>query len=234
MFDRIRKALTSPGGPVTYKQVARWAATQHIAVSGQTAEGAFRLDGDLAGHPWWLECGAPTRNYVHGLELRGRADVGADPDAAVMVMNRVLHEALESTAYHAITDSLQTTVNASLPEEVRWLAMFEEVRWPGLPRSFRQHFAVVAERVEVAQRWVHAPLVSQLLDYLDGVHGAARAQAPLVLMLARGRVYLRMEHARRSLEEIDQAMRVLMVGAQAAMQNLPPMSVAGPDEEALP
>ena len=230
MFDRLRKALAPSGGPVAYKEVARWAAAQQWGIAPQAAEGHFELSGEVEGRPWRLECGAPTREYVRGLELRGRADVGADPDAAVMVINRPLHGALEGNAYSALTDTLQTTVNASLPEEVRWLAMYEEVAWPGLPASFRQHFAVVAERLDVAQRWVHAPLVSQLLDALEGGQDAARAQSPLVLMLVRGKVYLRMEHTQRSLPEIAQAAQVLVVGAQAALRNLPPSpeSAAGP------
>lgn len=234
MFDRLRKAFSPSAAtaarPVTNKEVTRWAASQHLAIVPSATEGHFDLGGDVGGHPWQLECGTPTRDYVRGLELRGRADVGADPDAAVMVLNRSLHEALEGSAYNAITDTLQTTVNANLPEEMRWLAMYEEMTWPGLPASFRQHFAVVAERIEVAQRWIHAPVVSQLLNFLEGEHSAARAQSPLVLMLVRSKVYLRMEHTERSLPEIAHATQMLLIGAQAAMQNLPPMSVAGPDD----
>ena len=193
MFDRLRKALHLPGGPnaarpVSNQEVVRWAATQRLAVVPQAVDGHFDLGGDLNGHPWRLECGNPTRDYVRGLELRGRADLGVDPDAAVMVLNRPLQESLEGNAYNAITDTLQTTVNASLPEEMRWLAMFEEVTWPGLPASFRQHFAVVAERIETAQRWIHAPVVSQLLNIVEGEGGAVRAQPPLLLMLVRGKV----------------------------------------------
>jgi hypothetical protein len=165
------------------------------------------------------------------MELRGRADVGADLDAAVMVLNRPLQDALEGTAYTAITDTLQTTVNADMPEEMRWLAMYEEMVWPGLPASFREHFAVVAERMELAQRWIHAPVVSQLLNAVEGEGGIERTRSPLVLMLVRGRVYLRMEHTQRSLAEIAHAKQLLLVAGQAALQNLPPPSVVGPDDD---
>ena len=231
MFDRLRKALHSSGGssagkPVSNQEVVRWAGTQRLAIVAQATEGHFDLGGELNGHPWRLECGASTREYVRGLELRGRADVGADPDAAVMVLNRPLQEALEGNAYSAITDTLQTTVNASMPEEMRWLAMFEEVAWPELPISFRRHFAVVAEHIETAQRWIHAPVVSQLLNILEGEGGAARAESPLLLMLVRGKVYLRMEHTHRSLPEIAQATQLLHAAAQGALQNLPPPPIS--------
>ena len=237
MFERLRKALgtsgntgPAPGRPVTNRDVARWAADQRLAIVTHPTEGHFDLGGDLYGHPWRLECGAPTRDYVHGLELRGRADVGAEMDAAVMVINRPLQETQESTPYNAITDTLQTTVDSNLPEEMRWLAMYEEMVWPGLPASFRERFAVVAERMEFAQRWIHAPVVSQLLNAVEGEGGSERARAPLVLMLVRGRVYLRMEHAERSLAEIAHARQLLLVAGQAALLNLPPLSVAGPDD----
>ncbi|WP_370540289.1 hypothetical protein [Acidovorax sp. ACV01] len=212
------------------RDVARWAANQQLAIVTHATEGHFDLGGDIHGHPWRLECAAPTRDYVQGLELRGRADVGADPDAAVMVINRPLQEILEGTAYTAITDTLQTAVSSSLPEEMRWLSMYEEMAWPGLPASFREHFTVVAERIELAQRWIHAPVVSQLLNAVEGEGGTERARSPLVLMLARGKVYLRMEHTQRSLAEIAHAKQLLLVAGQAALQNLPPMSVAGPDD----
>ncbi|WP_426304315.1 hypothetical protein ACN9MJ_15305 [Acidovorax facilis] len=239
MFDRLRKAFSTSGSPgsdlgrpATNRDVARWAAKQQLAIVAHSTEGHFDLGGDIHGHPWRLECGAPTRDYVTGLELRGRADVGADPDAAVMVINRPLQEILEGTAYTAITDTLQTAVSSSLPEEMRWLSMYEEMAWPGLPVSFREHFAVVAERIELAQRWIHAPVVSQLLNAVEGEGGSERAKSPMVLMLARGKVYLRMEHTQRSLAEIAHAKQLLLVAGQAALQNLPPMSVAGPDDEA--
>ena len=127
---------------------------------------------------------------------------------------------------------LQTQIDNTLPDEMRWLAMFEEVTWPGLPASFRRHFAVVAERIETAQRWIHAPVVSQLLNIVEGEGGAVRAQSPLLLMLVRGKVYLRMEHTQRSLTEIAQATQLLLAAAQGALQTLPPPAAAGGPMEA--
>ena len=226
MFDRLRKAFAPVGNPqqktpVSNQEVMRWAAAQRLSVVAHATEGHFDLGGTLAGHPWRLECATPTRDYVRGHELRGRVDVQADPDAAVMILNRSLQEALESHAYRVITDSLQTTVNGALPQEMRWLAMFDEVTWPQLPASFGRHYAVVAERLETAQRWVHAPLVSQLLDRVEGEGGTVSAQSPLLVMLAHGKVYLRTEHTQRSLQEVAQATQMLLAAAQSALQNLP-------------
>ena len=125
-----------------------------------------------------------ARNAVDRVTAQQLADAfrdfEADPDAAVMVINRPLQEILEGTAYTAITDTLQTAVSSSLPEEMRWLSMYEEMAWPGLPVSFREHFAVVAERIELAQRWIHAPVVSQLLNAVEGEGGSERAKSRTV------------------------------------------------------
>lgn len=239
LFKRLRNAFRfgSRHSPslrgVTNAEVARWAAVQQVAIVPQAKDGHFDLGGDLHGRPWRLECGPAARDYVQGLELRGRADMNADPDAAVMVLNRALLESLEGLAYEAITDTLQTTVNEDLPEEIRWLAMYEEVSWPGLPASFRQHFAVVAEHAETAQRWVQAPLVSQLLDIAES-EGAdhERALSPVLLMLVRGKVYLRMEHTRRTLAEVAYATHALLVAAQSAAQHVAPVQM--PPDAQLP
>ena len=81
MFDRLRKAFGTSGSPgsdlgrpATNRDVARWAAKQQLAIVAHSTEGHFDLGGDIHGHPWRLECGAPTRDYVTGLELRGRAE----------------------------------------------------------------------------------------------------------------------------------------------------------------
>ena len=87
--------------------------------------------------------------------------------------------------------------------------------------------------METAQRWIHAPVVSQLLNIVEGEGGAVRAQPPLLLMLVRGKVYLRMEHTQRSLTEIAQATQLLLAAAQGALNNLPPPAAAGgPTEDA--
>ncbi len=228
MFDRIRQAFagtpsapdSTADQPMTSQQLARWAEQQNLSTVPHTVEGHFDVGGEVMGLPWRLECGASTRDYILGLELRGRADVDADPDAAVLVLNRPLREALERHAYSAITDSLQTSVDARLPEEMRWLSMFDEVSWPELPSSFRRHFVVVAERIEHAERWIHAHLVSELLNAVEGEQGDLRSESPMVLMLARGKVYLRAEHTRRTLSEVAHAKAVLTTGAQSAAQHL--------------
>ena len=57
-------------------------------------------------------------------------------DVAVLTINRPLKEALEKRAYKMYTDTLQTTEDPGLPEEMRWLAIYDEAGWGTLPPEF--------------------------------------------------------------------------------------------------
>ena len=120
-----------PHGPVS-----EWAGTQGFAFSVDGNGQGIALEGKVSGKPWRLQLGRPTRNYILGEEVRARAELGIPEDIAVLVMNRPLKEALEKRAYQIYTDDLQTSVDSTLPEEMRWLAMFNEVGWDGLPAAF--------------------------------------------------------------------------------------------------
>lgn len=257
MFERLRKVFSASGraaggvGTATLEGVARWAADRRVAMVRQSVPGHFNLGGEVHGRPWRMECGPASRDYMHSLELRGRVDVGADTDAAVMVISRPLKELLEQRAYSAITDTLRTTVDAHLPEEQRWLSLFDEVAWPGLPGDFRRRYAVVAEHAAYAQRWLQPDVLAQLLivakmdsassasasapdaaagqGALTDLQGSMRTDrcTPVVLMLVRGKVYVRLGHRRRSVEEVAAATDILLAAASAAAEHVVPSAVPG-------
>ena len=85
------------------------------------------------------EIGASNRDFIHGAELRLRAELGLDPGVFVLVINRPLRATLERMAYSQFTDSLQTSVDSSLTEELRWLEYGQRLvhrkrnvaAWPG-------------------------------------------------------------------------------------------------------
>ena len=47
----------------------------------------------------------------------------------MLVLKRPLKDTLERRTYKVFTDSLQTTADPSLAEEMRWLAMYPEAGW---------------------------------------------------------------------------------------------------------
>lgn len=233
MFDRIRKVLArtapaAPGGmadtrpsPASDAPVSQWAAARGLSFTADGGGGAA-LEGLVQGRPWRLERGKPTRDYVVGQELRARAELALPEDVAAMVMNRALKEALESRAFEQSTDQLRTSIDGSLPQEVRWLAMFEEFVWEGPPAAFWDRYAVVAERRETALAWVDAALAQQLLDWPAP---APSSQAPFTLLLLRGRAYLRMEYRPANLPTLQHAALVFTSACESALRAPPDVAL---------
>ena len=226
MFDRIKKAFSRDAkaagaaepsilsSQLMHAPVSEWAATQGFALSMHGA-GHMVVEGKVAGRPWRMELGKPSRNYIRTEELRARAELGLNEDVAVMVINRPLKESLEKQAFSMITDSLQTTADPNLPEEMRWLAMYDEVGWESLPIEFWRRYAVLTDRREDAVGWVDMPLAQQLLDWPQPAPGA---EVPFLLLLLRGKTYLRMEYMPADISTLQHAAQVFTTACESAIE----------------
>ena len=141
MFERIKKLFTATDAPsstpaTVAAEVLRlkgWAKEQGLdlkledAAPGKRHAALYSLQGLVEAKTWRMEGGPPLRDFVHGGELRFRSELGILSSVSVVVMNRTLKNALEKRAFKLYTDSLQTTLDPKLPEEMRWLAMFPKV-----------------------------------------------------------------------------------------------------------
>lgn len=196
MFERLKKAfLRDKDADAAPSQIQRgppseWAASRTMGIPARGTAGAPTLHGNVRGRKWRMEVGKPSRNYIQGEELRGRAELGVGEDVALMVLNRPLKESLEKKAYSMITDTLQTTADPNLPEEMRWLAMYDEVGWDGLPEAFWKDYAVLADKREHALAWLDKGLAQRLLDWPQP--GPSR-DTPCMIVLLRGKCYLRVQ-----------------------------------------
>lgn len=197
MFERLRNLLPRrPPSGGDADPVAHWATglfLRHRAIGPHQ----FEVSGRLHDRPFQAECVASSRPYIDGLELRARADLGLPPTGHVIVMSRVVKAALEAQAdkiYRQAVDTVQTTAH-DLPEEVRWLSMYRSTQWKGVDERFWSRYAVLTDAPELAQRW----LDDEALDYLMAGTNEVAAQVPVLVMLMRGRSYLRLQvnpHAR--------------------------------------
>ena len=228
MFERIKKAFSRPSredaretlGPPSHMAggaVSEWATTRGFGFSQSGDGGTLTLEGRIQGKHWRMELGRPSRNFIRGEELRGRAELGIDEDAAVLVLNRTLKEALEKKAYSIYTDSLQTTADPSLPEEMRWLAMYDEVGWAGLPPDFWARYAVLADRRENALAWIDPTLAAMMMDWPDPAPGP---ETPFMLMLLRGKAYLRMEYQPSDMPTLQHAALIFTSACESALGGL--------------
>lgn len=224
MFDRIKKALgkaavkapatgSLPAGPVS-----EWAATQGFGFSIDDGRD-IALEGQVHGRPWRLVLGRPTRNYIFGEEVRGRAELGIDESVSVVVMNRALKEALEKRAYEMYTNELQTNVDSRLPEEMRWLAMFEEFGWDSLPEAFWGRLAILSDRRETALKWIDAPLARLMTEWPAP---APSGEVPFVLLLLNGKAYLRMEYTPPELATLQHAAQIFTSACESALAAFKP------------
>jgi hypothetical protein len=221
MFDRIKKALGKGGRPEPQLSalpaagpVSEWAATQGFGFSVDDGGRNIALEGKVAGRPWKLVLGKPTRNYIFGEEVRGRAELGIDESVSVLVMNRALKEALEKRAYEMYTNELQTSVDSRLPEEMRWLAMFEEFGWESLPEAFWARLAILSDRRESALAWIDAPLAQMMMEWPTP---APSAEVPFIVLLLNGKAYLRMEYTPPELGTLQHAARIFTSSCESAL-----------------
>lgn len=203
MFDRLKKVLGKEANPAKRASpaaadpssaaadpVSEWAATQGFHFSGKAVGTTFALQGKFGARPWRMEVGKPSRKYIRGEELRGRAELGVNPEVLVVLMNRPLKEVLEKQAYALYTDTLQTSVDPNLPEEMRLLAMYQETGWDSIPRPFWDRYSVVSDDRAHALAWLDPVLAQQLMEWPAP---APAADVPFMLLLLRGKVYLRMQ-----------------------------------------
>jgi hypothetical protein len=222
MFDRLKKVFApgradTPHEWVRSDAVSDWAGTQGFAYAGKGKGRGFELSGKVGGKSWKLECGSSSRDYIRGEELRARAVLGVNPDAAVVIISRALKESLEKRAYAIYTDALQTTVGPSLPEEMRWLATYEEVGWSSLVPEFWERYAVLADEREHALAWIDNNLAELLLSWPEP---GPDAQVPFILMLLRGKAYLRMQYSPADIATLRHAAVTYTSACEAALAGL--------------
>ena len=136
---------------------------------------------------------------------------------SAVVMSRPLKMQLEKRAFQLYTDSLQTTLDPKLPEEMRWLAIYQEAGWAGLPDAFWDRYAVLAGQREHAQSWLTPLLVESLLQW---PLGGPTADVPFTLMLLRGKCYLRMQFADKDTMTLKHAAKIFRLACQSALETV--------------
>ncbi|MES2632739.1 MAG: hypothetical protein V4669_07175 [Pseudomonadota bacterium] len=199
--------------------MSEWAATQGFGFSVDGSGNEVALQGKINGKPWRMQIGRPTRNYILGEELRARAELAVRDDVAVLVMNKPLKEALEKKAYSIFTDPLQTSADPSLPEEMRWLAMFEEVGWEGPSDEFWQRYSVLTDRRENAMAWIEPQLAIMMTEWPEP---APSDEVPFMILILRGKAYLRMEYSPAGMPTLRHASLIFQTCCDSALVNLGP------------
>ena len=222
MFERIRKAFhrrakertDSLSAYLGQGPVSEWAASRGMSYSIPALGSAVSMQGKVGGRAWRMELGRPSRDYIAGEELRARAELALVAEVGAMIISRPLKETLERRAYSMITDTLQTTADPRLPEEMRWLALYDEIGWEGPPAEFWKRYAVLADQREHALAWVDDHLVDLLMGWPEP---APLPTVPFLIVLQRGKCYLRMQYLPAVTSTLDHATNVYLAACQSAL-----------------
>lgn len=102
---------------------------------------------------WRVEWGGSQRPYIIGKELRFRCDTGLPGDVQMVMLTRVLAQTLESDVFSRFTNAMQTQIDNSLPDEMRWLAMHPKVGLQDSPVLARR-FVLLSNAEPVARAWL--------------------------------------------------------------------------------
>lgn len=227
MFDRLKKAFTKeaakpqeapPSSMLTGGPASEWAMQNGVTMAFASPGKGPSMHGKVGGKAWRMEVGRPSRNYIAGEELRARCELGISDDMAALVINRPLKDALEKKAYSMITDTLQTTADPNLPEEMRWLAMYDEVGWDALPAEFWKRYSVLADAREHALAWMEGPFAELLMSWPSP---APTAQVPFMVALMRGKCYLRMEYQPADTFMMEHAAKIFTAACENALTAFP-------------
>ncbi|AOF86631.1 hypothetical protein BSY239_1834 [Hydrogenophaga sp. RAC07] len=191
MYKRLKNAL-SPNTWLRSRSapLAQW-ADDHALSFAPMVGGAYLLAGKWQGRAVRIQCLAPSRPFIQGMELMARADLGLRPEGNVVVMNRALKEVLEAQSralYSQYTDELRTMAGV-VPDEVRWLSMYRDAGWVGPDHRFWSRYAVLTDAPELARRWVGSESEQQLMAWPETVNIAT----PMMFMLQRGKTYMRLQ-----------------------------------------
>jgi hypothetical protein len=207
-FKRFLAGGTSGGGP---RAVAAWVVTRGARLV-RTSD-ALVIDGAMGSHAWRLEWGMPQRGYIHGNELRLRMELGLSPELHMLLLSRPLMVELERRTFENFTSTKETQIDASTPEEMRWLAMFPKVALAA-NLDFRHRFAVVSSSPQAAVAWIAGPVAERLSS---AARGPLAGEPPFLVMTLRGRIYLRLELAALDLATFDAMVDLFETAANRAL-----------------
>jgi hypothetical protein len=189
MLDAFRKLISRPPPGPDWREVSDWAKTNKLKFKREHEGAGFVIDGGMDSKPWRLEWGPPQRNYIEGNELRLRMELGLSPNLQMLLISQPLLETLERQTFERFTESTQTVIDGATPEEMRWLAMFPKVPYKA-SKDVRMRFGLVGSAPAEAAAWVEGALARQMEE---AAVGFLKNEPPFVLMLLRGRAYLRMQ-----------------------------------------
>lgn len=132
--------------------MAEWARSEgHVLKRVKDKAGGGQVVETKEG--WRVEWGSSQRPYIIGKELRFRGDTKLAGDVQMVFLTRVLAQTLESDVFSRFTNAMQTQIDHTLPDEMRWLAMHPKVSLQGSAVLSRR-FVLLCNAEPLAHAWL--------------------------------------------------------------------------------
>lgn len=183
--------------------VEAWARARQLAYA-RLPEGGETLGGDLQGCPFRMECVPSHRPYIDQFAWVGKCDLGIGPEVEGVLVNRELKRRFESEidAYRAGHLRLAEG-QRQVPEEWIWVDELPDQGWSGPDDAFWERYAVLTDVREVVSRWLDEAAIERLMNWPANV----KSDRPLMIMLLKGKLYVRMQAS--PLDEPEVVLRLL-------------------------
>ena len=156
MLESFKRFFVGQAPAPEWADVAEWAGKRSLHFKRVHEGEGFVVDGRLDDRPWRMEWGPPQRAYIAGRELRIRMELKLPGDLQMLLLSKPLMDQLERQTYENFTEGLQTQIDTSSPEEMRWLVMFPKLNLNGY-RVLRSHFGMVASAPPTGLAWPSGP-----------------------------------------------------------------------------
>ena len=213
MLDGIKRWLSgaaeSKAGTSGAEAFANWSRGPQVQVRTPREGEGLIVDGRLDDIPWRLEWGPSQRPYVLGHELRIRGEMPLPGDLQVIVVNKVLQEAIEKTMFEQFVEGVQTRIDTETPAEMRWVVMYPKLKGSELG-ELRERWAAASS----VKPWLQAWLAGPLTDAIG--HLKIEPASAFVLMIGRGKVTLRTELEEATPGTVEPHLRVFETALREA------------------
>jgi len=202
MLDGIKRLFGSGTQRTApeWEGIVPWAESRKYTYRAVHNEG-FVIDGRLATSAWRMEWGPSQRSYISGHELRLRAELALPVELQAVVMNRELQETMEKAVFEQFVEGVQTRIDNETPPEMRWLVMYPKLSGAEMP-LLRERFVALSSSKKWLLNWLDGDLTKSLAALVP------MPEVPLVLMVSRGRLVLRMALAEAQIGPVQSALRV--------------------------
>jgi hypothetical protein len=212
MLETFKRWFSSRPLASSLQGIEYWAEARGATHRRVRDSEGFVVDGVHKGQAWRIEWGHPQRPYIQGPELRIIAEMGLHRDLQVLIVNRALMDAAETTVFEQYIEGVQTRIETQIPTEIRWLVMYPKLASADL-QALGTRFGAVSSVRPWLMQWLAGPLSPALLSAASRLAEAD----PFVMTVGRGRLTMRLPMREPNLDEIGEWLQLFQLAlAEAA------------------